>query len=273
MRLETPSNFDQIKTVAKYEFLKYVRGKNTPVMLAMGVAIPLLLVFLPEFFDAPDPEDREFYISALLGPIFFIQVIAVAFFGSGAIVSEFRDKTGFALFPNPINRTSIWFGKFIAAEIASFLVIAVYYVVISSATLYKFNELPNEIIFSLLFSFLITSSLLCITFLASSTFRSPTSALVIIILLFIIILPMVDQFLIALAEIKPWFTPSFSSGVITNILKVPYPIDLEESRLPLGPFDSARFVPYVAESILVLFLYLVVCATSSIAIFRRMEMK
>ena len=84
---------------------------------------------------------------------------------------------------------------------------------------------------------------------------------------------MIDQFLIALAEIKPWFTPSFSSGVITNIFKVPYPIDLEEGRLPLGPFDSARFVPYVAESILVLFLYLVVCATSSIAIFRRMEMK
>ena len=273
MKLETPSNFDQIRIVAKYEFLKYIRGKKIHAMLAMGVAVPLLLVFLPEFFDAPDPENREFYISALLGPIFFIQVIAVAFFGSGAIVSEFRDKTGFALFPNPINRSSIWFGKFIAAKIASFSVIAVYYGVVSIATLYKYNELPHEIIFSLLFSFLVTSSLMSIAFLASSTFRSTTSALVIIILLFIIILPMIDQFLIALAEIKPWFTPSFSSGVITNILKVPYPVDLEEGKLPLGPFDSARFVPYVAESILVLILYLVVCAISSIAIFRRMEMK
>ena len=273
MKLETPNNFNQIITVSTFEFLKYIRGKKIHAMLAMGVAVPLLLISLPEFFDSPDPEKVEFYLSSLLGPIFFIQVIAAAFFGSGAIVSEFRDKTGFALFPNPINRTSLWFGKFIAAEIASFLIIAVYYGVISAATLYKYNELPNEIIFSLLFSFLVTSSLMCSTFLASSTFRSTTSALVIIILLFIIILPMIDQFLIALAEIKPWFMPSFSSGIISNILMVPYPIDLEEGKLPLGPFDSARFVPYVAESILVQILYLVVSAISSIAIFRRMEMK
>ena len=273
MQIDTPSNFDQIKTVAKYEFLKFVRGKKIHAMLALGIAIPVLLILLPVFFDFPEPEDSEFYLSALLGPIFFIQVITVAFLGSGMIVSEFHDKTGYALFPNPINRTTLWFGKFIAAEIASFLIIAVYFGVISSATLYKFGELPNEIIFSLLFSFLVTSSLMCITFLASSIFRSPTSTLVIIILLFIIVLPMIDQLLIPLAEVKPWFSPSFSSGIVHNVLTVPYPIDLEEGQLPRGPFDSARFVPYVTESILVQSMYLFVSGITSIAIFRKMEMK
>ncbi len=273
MQIDTPSDFNQIKIVAKFEFLKYLRGKKIHAMLVMGVAIPLLLISLPEFFDAPDPEKVEFYLSGFLGAIFLIQVIVVAFFGSGTIVSEFHDKTGFALFPNPISRTSIWFGKFLAAEIASFLVITVFYGVISTATLYKYGELPNEIIISLLFSFLVTSSLMCIAFLASSIFRSPTSALVIIILLFIIVLPMIDQLLISLAEIKPWFTPSFSSGIIGNILTVPYPIDLEEGQLPRGPFDSARFVPYVTESILVQILFLFVSGITSIAIFRKMEMK
>lgn len=272
MHIDTPSNFVQIKIVAKYEFLKYVKGKKIHAMLAMAVAIPLLLILLPEFFDSPDPEYGELYLFALLGPIFFIQVITVAFFGSGMIVSEFHDKTGFALFPNPINKTSIWFGKFIAAEIASFIIIAVYYLLISTATLYKYDELPNEVVGSLLFSFLVTTTLMCITFLASSTFHSPTSALVIIILLFIIVFPMIDQ-LVPLAEIKPWFTPSFSSEVTQNILKVPYPIDLEEGKLPRGPFDSARFVPYVPESIFVQIMYLLISGICSIAIFNKMEMK
>lgn len=273
MQIDTPSNFVQIKIIAKFEFLKYVRGKKIHSMLAMGVAIPILIISLPEIFDSPILEYGELYLFALLGPIFFIQVITVAFFGSGMIVSEFYDKTGYSLFPNPINRTSIWLGKFIAAEIASFLIISVYYVVISTATFYKYGELPNEIIISLLFSFLVTTSLMCITFLASSIFRSPTSALVIIIILFIIVLPMIDGLFIPLAEIKPWFTPSFSSGIISNILKVPYPIDLEEGQLLRGPFDSARFVPYVAESILVQILYLFFSGISSIVIFKKMEMK
>ena len=93
MQLNTPSNFVQIKIVAKYEFLKYVRGKKIHAMLAMAVAIPLLVILLPEFFDSPDPEYDELYLFALVGPVFFIQVIAVAFFGSGMIVSEFHDNS------------------------------------------------------------------------------------------------------------------------------------------------------------------------------------
>lgn len=272
MQLNTPGKFKQIIIVTKYEFLKYVRGRKIHAMLAMSIAIPFLLILLPEYFDAVDPESAELFLFALLGPIFFIQVITVAFFGSGTIISEFHDKTGFSLFPNPITRTSIWFGKFLAAEIASFLIITIYYLVISLTTIYKYNDLPIEIISSLGLTFLVTTTLMSITFFASSTFRSPTSALVIIILLFIVIFPMIDQIL-PLAEIKPWFTPSFSSGIIQNTLKVPYPIDLEESSLPRGPFDSARFVPYLPESIFVQFAYLIISCVCSILIFRKTEMK
>ena len=272
MQLNTPSKFEQITIVAKYEFLKYVRGRKIHAMLAMAVAIPILLILLPEYFEAVEPESEELFLFALLGPLFFIQVITVAFFGSGMIISEFHDKTGFSLFPNPITKSSIWFGKFLAAETASISITAIYYSVISFATIYKYDDLPFEIIPSLGFSFLITTTLMCITFFASSTFRSPSSALVIIILLFIIIFPMIDQ-LLPLAEIKPWFTPSFSSGIIQNILKVPYPIDLEEGSLPRGPFDSVRFVPYVHESIFVQMTYLIISGICSIIIFNKMEMK
>ncbi len=272
MQLKIPSKPRQILCVTNFELLKFVRGKKIHVMLGMAIAIPILLVALPEFFDAVAPEKNELYLSALLGPLFFIQVITVAFFGSGMLVSETHDKTGFSLFPNPIDKTSIWLGKFIATEIASILTISFYYLVISFASLYKYDDLPFEILSSFFLSVLVMTTLVSITFLASSTLRSPTSVLVIIILIFIVIFPMVDQ-IIPLAEIKPWFTPSFSSGIIHNILKVPYPIDLQEGDLPKGPFDSERFVPYLSESILVLLTYSISSIILSVLIFKKMEMK
>ena len=272
MNLEIPSKLSQITTMTKFEFLKYIRGKKLIAMLALGFLIPVLVVSLQESLDFPEPSDVEIYLFGLFNTLFFVQVIAVAFFGSGTLVSEFHGKTGFTLFPNPIGRTSIWFGKFLAAEMASFLVIGVYYSVISISAFLKYNALPNEILTSLLFSFLVTSALMCIAFLASSVFRSPTSALVIMIILFIVVLPMIDQVLISFGETKPWFTPSFSSGIISNVLKTPYPVDLEEGQLPRGPFDFDVFVPYVTESVAIYLLYIFSCGILSIIFFKKREM-
>lgn len=272
MDLEKPSDFNQIKNVVRFEFLKFLKGKRLVAMLALGFVIPVLLVTLQEAFDFPEPSDVEIYLFTLLNAIFFVQVIVVAFFGSGILVSEFQNKTGFVLFPNPIKRTSIWFGKFIAAEIASFLAIGAYYGVISISAFSKYGIIPNEILASLTFSFLITSALMSIAFLISATFRSSTSALVIMIILFIVVIPMIDQLLISFGHTKPWFSPSFSSGIITNILKVPYPTDLEEGQLPRGPFDSEIFVPYISESIAVFVMYLVLAGITSIVFFKKREM-
>jgi len=272
MKLETPNTFNQIITVSTFEFLKYIRGKKLVAMLALAFVIPVLLVSLQESLDFPEPGEVEIYLFGLLNSVFFVQVIVVAFFGSGILVSEFHGKTGFTLFPNPVSRTTIWFGKFLAAEIASFLVIGVFYSVISISAFLKYEMLPNEILTSLLFSFLVTSVLMCIAFLISSTFRSPTSALVIMIILFIVVLPMIDQTLIAFGDIKPMFTPSFSSGIISNVLKIPYPADLEVGQLPRGPFDSEVFVPYVADSMAVYGIYIFSCGILSILFFKKREM-
>ncbi len=273
MQNKIPNHFSQIVIVSKYELIKYVRGKKIHAMLGIAIIIPILLILIPEFLDSPDPEKVGSYLTTLLGVIFFIQVILVAFFGSGTLVSEFHDKTGYALFPNPILRTSIWIGKFIASTLISFFVIGCYYLVISIAAFYKYQSLPNEVFLSLSFSLVVITSLMGFAFLTSSIFRSSVGAVVTMIFLFIIILPMIDQLLMTLAETKPWYSPTFSSGIIKNILTVPYPIDLALGELPRGPFDFERFVPYVEQSLPVLALYSFVCGLCSLLLFRNKEMK
>lgn len=273
MERKIPSPFLQITIVAKYELLKYIRGKKIHTVLGIAIVIPLLLILIPEFLNLDDPENESLYIAGMLGVIFFLVVIIASFFGSGTLVSEFHDKTAYSLFPNPINRTSIWTGKFIAAEIVSFASIGIFYLVISVATFYKYGNLPSEIFISLLFSFVVATCIMSIAFFASSVFRSSMSAVVVVILLLIIMLPLIDQMQMNLAETKPWYSPSFSSGIIRHVLTVPYPIDLNPDELPKGPFDTERFVPYVNDSLIVFGAYIFVCSLSSLLIFKSKEMK
>lgn len=132
--------------------------------------------------------------------------------------------------------------------------------------------MPEEIFHSLGFSFVSMTAIMSIAFLISSLFRGPTGAAVLVFFLFILILPIIDQVLIGIADIKPWFTPTFSSKIIDNILIVPYPSDLALGDSPRGPFDVHRFVPYVEESLLVLGSYILVASLVSIYVFKKREM-
>lgn len=272
MDRKLPTQFSQTTIVTKYELIKYFRGKKIHAILGVSIAIPLLLILIPELFGLDDPENELLYLTTLLGVLFFLIVIIASFFGCNTLVSEFHDKTGYTLFPNPINRTSIWAGKFIAAELVSFASIGVFYFVISIVTFYKYETLPDELFLSLLFSFVVITCMLSFAFLASSIFRSSMSATVVMILLLIILLPLTDQLQMNLVETKPWHSISFSSGIISNVLTVPYPIDLNPNELPKGPFDTERFVPYIFESLIVFAVYICVCTLSSLLIFKSKQL-
>lgn len=270
--LEVPNQFKQICTIVKYELIKYIRGKKIHAIFGLSIFVSLLIVLTPVIFEIPLSETVVSYLQSPLNFIFYFIVIAVAFFGSNALVSEFHDKTGYTLFPNPISRTTIWFGKFIGAEIMSFSVIGVYFGVISFSALYNYEKLPFELLLSLLFSFIVTTAIMSIAFLISASFRSPTGAVVTVFLLFILVFPIIDQIVMTFAEIKPWFSPTFSSSIIQNILTVPYPTDVIPGELPRGPFDFEQFVPYVDESLVMFTVYILGCSILSIFIFRMREM-
>jgi len=83
---------------------------------------------------------------------------------------------------------------------------------------------------------------------------------------------MIDQLLISIVEIKPWFTPSFSASIVENIIIVPYPSDIHEGEMPRGPFDFHPFVAYVENSLAIMISYIVVSSALSIFIFKNKEL-
>jgi len=267
-----PNQFSQMLTICRYELLKSLRGKKVLGILSITIGVSLFLILVPELMGTDPPNSVTEFLILPLSSVFFIIVISAAFFGSGSLVSEFHERTGYSLFINPVSRETIWFGKFLSAEMLSFLAIGIFYGIISGGAFLTYGELPSELLQSFAFSLFTITMLTSFAFFVSSISRGPTSAAVIVFLLFILVLPLVDQFLMNFAELKPWFTPTFAKGIIDFVLFDPYPIDVAPGELPRGPNDYHRFVPYVDESIMILAGYIVTFCLASIWFFRRKEM-
>ncbi len=271
-QIQLPSNLSQILTICRYELLIGIKGKKIPAILGITVGITLALIIVPEILEVEHSNSSFEYFLMPIGFGFFLFIITAALFGSNSLVSEFHERTGYSLFPNPVTRTTIWFGKFLSAEVLGFIVISIFYGMLSIGTYAIYNEVPSEIFESFLLSFVIVTMVMSVSFFISSFSRGPTGAVVLVFVIFILILPIVDQFLINFAETKPWFSPTFIQQINQNILFDPYPIDLEPGEMPRGPFDFKRFVPYVDESLAIMFSYIVLFSLASIYLFKRREM-
>ncbi len=265
------SPLNQIFTVCKYELLMEFRKKKIFAILAIAVAISVLLISLLEYLESLGLLDQAIFTL----PLGFAPLLAIllgAFFGSNSLVSEFSEKTGNTLFPNPISRTSVWFGKFLSTEVISVGVISLYYVITISYALTASYAIPPEVLLSFSFTFVSVTMVLSIAFLISSIFKGPTGATVLVFLLFIVIFPIIDQIFGTVYENKPWFSPTFSNGIILYSLTVPYPTDgFQGSRM--GQMGTYQFVPEINDSLLVMLAYIVGASVSSIIIFKHRDMK
>jgi len=272
-QLELPNPISQIITICRFEILKFLRGKKILAILGITLTISIFLSIIPELTNTDYPStDSNFFLSNLIFVKYFL-IISATLFGSSSIISEFHERTGYSLFPNPVSKTAIWLGKFLAAEIMTIFVAAIFYGILTISALNIYESLPTQIGTSFVFSLFLSTVFVSISFLISSFARGPTGAAVLVFVILIFLFPMIDQVLISIVEIKPWFTPSFTGQIIEFVLMEPYPIDLDPDLGPRGPFDHYMFVPYVNDSLLIMLTYIIICSITSIILFQRKQMQ
>lgn len=256
----------------RYEFLKSFKVRKLYGMLAFAYVVPILLISLPELLGGEYLDSPNDFISSQMNFLTIVIVISVSFFGSSALVSEFHNRTGYSLFPNPISRSSIWFGKFFTAIIISFVLSSIFYKVVAIGAWSIYGTVPEEIISSWALSFPIIVMITSISFLFSAVLKSQTAAIVSVFILFVLIFPMFEGILVGFADDKPWWLPSFISKVTEFSMYTPYPSDVNPGELPRGPFDQQRYVAYVDESLSLMFAYSILTGIASIIIFKNKEM-
>jgi ABC-2 type transport system permease protein len=266
----------QLLTVTRYELLKYLRGRRILAAIILAIIVPLLILLLPLLVGLENPASISDYLVQFVSFMDIMIIIGATLFGADALVSEFQHKTAYLLFPNPVTRTGIFFGKYLAAAIATFIMILVFYAIVGIASFGFYLELPIQYLYSLSVAGLYALTILALAFFISSIMRGSTGSSVLTFLLFFLILPIVD-FGLTIAQVKPWFSATFASGIMYNILIAPYPSDFV-FNIPvfLAPgsegLSITNFVPELNLSIGLLLLYMIFGLGVALTLFSRKEM-
>jgi ABC-2 type transport system permease protein len=271
-----PNSVTQVMIMTKYSFLDYFRSRRFFVLLIIAVAVGFLLTGIVGYF-----RPHVFFTSALSFysnwwgmSATFIIVLSAIFFGGDAISGEFQNKTGYFLTGNPIRRSSIYIGKYLAAFIGSFIILTVFAVITIGNGAYYFGSagLPYQFFESFLLSVLYILAALGLTFFFSSLFKSSTVSIITTVILLLFVFSLVDTLVATLAGIEPFFMLTYGAQVISNVLSNPYPPAISTTTAgPNSHFTITTYNAGLAEGIIIMLVYFVVCSVAGLMVFERKE--
>jgi len=264
------SEFEKLRVVIKYEFLKHMRRRRLYVILGIALlAEALVLILIPVLRDGY--PDNVMVMAAMLtvGPS--LAAIGAIFFAGDAIAGEFEGKTGYMLFTNPVSRTILVIGKYLACLIAVALLIVFTYIIIAISLLVIYQEVPIEILTSFGLCLLYASAVLSLTFFFSAISKGSMGATV-MTLLFVWVLSSIIESALAFTGNPYWFLISAGGDSIT----LPYGSITElMSGLGMGDFDGmlTNFEPLtIGMAAWGMVIYLVVGFLLSIWISKRRQL-
>ena len=273
-----PNSLRQIATVTRYELLKYLRGRRLLAIVVLTIIISAIFLIVPPAIGSDYSKDPKEFTVNMLSFLSILAILSATFFGADAIVSEYESKTGYFLFPNPIRKTVIFLGKFIASALVSAGAIGLYYAIAVVSVRVIDGSIPTNTGVSFIYSLFYLFAILAIAYLLSAVMRSSVYSLVLTFFTFFLILPIVDA-VGSIAKFKPWFSVTFASGISQYIFQSPYPTDKVFNATAFsGPSAGARslslvqYYPEIRVSLVVMAVYFVVAFLLAILIAQRREM-
>ena len=209
------SEFEKLKIIAGYEFLKHLRRKRLYVILALTfIAEIAVLILLPLLTDGYPDSIMAMAAILTVGPS--LATIGAVFFAGDAIAGEFEHKTGFILFTNPVKRITLITGKYLASCAAVIILVIVGYIITTISLLAIYQEVPIETLQSFGLCLLFAGAVLSVTFFFSSISKGAMGATVITLVLIMVIFGIVESVL-AMAGKPYWFLLSAGGDSIAFV--------------------------------------------------------
>ncbi len=266
----------QVGIIAKYNFLNYFRARRFYVMLAIILIIGGLVTGLVAYYGVATLGGNTalgFYGAGWGGFATFVIILSAVFFGGDAISGEFQNRTGYFLVPNPIRRSAVYVGKYLAALAASSLVLGTFAVIMIANGLYYFpGSMPWEFVQSLAFAWVYLIAVMSLAFAFSSLFKSTSISVLMTVILLLFVFNIVDALVSIVAGYEPWYSIVYGAQIIGDILTVPYPAHFTPGIGGEGRFRGIpSYAPTVPEGLAILLVYLVVMAVVGLVLFQKKE--
>ncbi len=258
----------QVGIVTKYTFLDYLRSRRFLILMIITLFISAILTILVAHFRPASMLSSTLSFYSTWWGMFAgdLVVIIGIFFGGDAISAEFQNKTGYFTIPNPIRRSTIYIGKYVAAFIASTIVLLVYLVLAVLNGLYYFGaSFPYELGDSFLFAWFYLLAVLGFAFMFSSLFKTSAYSILVSFLVLFIGFTIIQGVIEALANTEPWYILNYGSDIISNVFTVPYPVT---KTAALG-FTS--YVATIPEGLAIIGIYFIATSALGLFLFERKE--
>jgi ABC-2 type transport system permease protein len=265
----------QILTVTRYDIFKHLRSRRLIAIFIIEAAILAVMLALPALLGQPYPEDPADFVQSVLIFTFtnILIILAATMFAGDSICSEFQNRTGYLVFPNPIKKSSVYLGKFLSTALIVTLVVSIWYWVAIIAGAAMTGDVSSLALESYGLAVLYALAASSVGFLISSILKGSTGALVLTFFLLFMIFPLVDS-VGTLGGIEPVPSITYQAGAIDAVLTTPYPENwVEYANETIGlPFNIYFFYPSVASSAVVMVIYIAVCNLAGLILFKRREM-
>jgi len=261
------SEFEKLKIITKYEFLKHLRRKRLYAVMGIVVVVVLsILIGLPAF-GVSYPDDITAMAGMLSVSATFASIGAV-FFAGDAIAGEFERKTGYILFATPVRRTTLVIGKYLACYVAVALIVLLGYGIVCVSLLGIYGQIPIEVGTSFVLCLLFAGSVLSLTFFFSSISKGAMGATVMTLAFIMLISGTIDGVLM-MADQPSWFLLSRAGDAVIMV----YPGFKAMMTAGMGIGMPAGALEYdIGLSAAAMAAYLVACFFLSILFTRRREM-
>ena len=269
-----PGSMTQVGITMKYTFLDYFRSRRFFILLIITLLITALLTILVGYYRPQSflASDLSFYGSWWGNSVTFVIILSGIFFGGDAISGEFQNKTGYFGIPNPIRRSSIYIGKWLAAFVAATAILGVFTVITVGNGIYYFGaNVPYQFAESVLFALVYLAGVLGLTFFFSSLFKSSSMSIIVTAILFLFVFSLLQTLVATLVKIEPWFILTYGAGIIGNVLTVPYPEHIHTETFGGGRISITTYNATIPEGIAILGLYFVVTVVLGLLFFERKE--
>ena len=264
----------QVGTVTRYTLLDYLRSRRFFIMLIITALISILLTVIVGYYRPASflSSELTFYSGWWGNSVTFVVILSAIFFGGDAISGEFQNKTGYFGVPNPIRRSSIYIGKWLAAFTASLVMLGIFTVVTVGNGLYYFSGVPFQFAESLIFALIYLVSVLGFTFFFSSLFKNSSMSILLTAILFLFVFSLIQTLVSSLVQIEPWFILTYGSSIIGNVLTTPYPPHMLTTSLgPRGGITLTTFNATIPEGLAIMLVYFAVTAILGLILFEKKE--
>ncbi|MEM3671274.1 MAG: ABC transporter permease subunit [Thermoprotei archaeon] len=258
---------------AKYNMLNYLRSRRLYVLLIIGSAIGLLLTVVVAHYRPQTllSSSLAFYSGWWGMSITFVVILSAIFFGGDAISSEVENKTGYFLVGQPIKRSEIYVGKWLGAIAASLIAFFEFGLITVANGVYYFGlHIPYQFGESIIFALVYLVSVMGVTFLFSSFFRSNSVSILITAILFLFAFTVIQDVVAGIANIEPWFVITYGAEIVVNVLNVPYPAH-EINTTRFGRIIHT-YNPTIPEGVIIMLGYFVVAFVLGLVLFERREL-